>query len=216
MGVLLLKGLFIGILSSAPMGPVGMLCIQRTLNNGKKSGRITGLGAAVGDTLYALITLLTMLGLSFIGEYIEEHHIIFQAIGSLILIIFGYFVGKQNPSKNITQISKDKIPFGKNFGIALFLTLSNVGMLFFYMALFTRFKLIDTSVSFGFSFFIILAIGVGAMSWWLFITFLVNKLRKRFNPRGLKTFNRVVGSILIGIGIFGIVASCVMAYSSMA
>jgi LysE type translocator. len=62
---IIIKGLFIGFLSSAPMGPVGMLCIQRTLNEGKKQGLITGLGAAVGDMLIALLAIIAALGLGF-------------------------------------------------------------------------------------------------------------------------------------------------------
>ncbi len=203
--LIILKGLFIGLISSAPMGPVGMLCIQRTLNDGRRQGLITGAGAAVGDVIYALITAIGALGLSFLAEYIEKHQAPFQIGGSIVLIVFGYFVFRQNPSRNITKLEKSQDSVGKVFGTSLALTLSNIGMLFLYMALFARFNLIDSSQPFIISLAVVPAIGLGAMAWWLFITYLVNKLRSKFNPRGLKLFNKVIGTILMTIGVVGIV-----------
>lgn len=203
--LIILKGLFIGLISSAPMGPVGMLCIQRTLNDGRRQGLITGAGAAVGDVIYALITAIGALGLSFLAEYIEKHQAPFQIGGSIVLIVFGYFVFRQNPSRNITKLEKSQDSVGKVFGTSLALTLSNIGMLFLYMALFARFNLIDSSQPFIVSLAVVPAIGLGAMLWWLFITYLVNKLRSKFNPRGLKLFNKVIGTILMTIGVVGIV-----------
>lgn len=206
---ILLKGILIGLLSSAPMGPVGMLCIQRTLNDGRSHGIVTGFGAAFGDVIYALITVIAALGLGFIADYIEQHQNPFQIGGSIILVVFGYFVFKKNPSKNLTKITKSELPFGKVFGSSLALTLSNVGMLFLYIALFARFNIIDSSKILH-SLLVIPAIGVGALLWWLFITYLVDKLRNKFNPRGLKAFNRVIGSILMIIGAVGILTGAYM------
>ena len=71
---LILKGILIGIIASAPMGPVGILCIQRTLNKGRWYGFATGLGAAISDMLYALITGL---GMSFIMDFISSPQALF-------------------------------------------------------------------------------------------------------------------------------------------
>lgn len=206
---ILLKGLFIGFLSSAPMGPVGMLCVQRTLNDGRPHGIVTGLGAAMGDVIYAFITIIGALGLGFVADYIEQHQSSFQIGGSIILIIFGYFVYNQNPSKNLTKLTKTELPVGKVFGSSLALTLSNIGMLFLYMALFARFNIVESNSALN-SLMVIPAIGVGALGWWLFITYVVDKLRNKFNPRGLKAFNRVVGSILVLVAIVGILTGTYM------
>lgn len=209
MVAIILQGMFIGLLSSAPMGPVGMLCIQRTLNKGRSHGLVTGLGATIGDVIYAIITLIGAFGLSFIIEYLEKHQAGFQIAGSIILLIFGYIVYNQNPSKNLTKLSDEPLPFGKVFASSLALTLSNVGMLFLYIALFARFSLINYT-NLGETLLIVPAVGLGAMLWWLFITYIVDKLRSRFNPRGLKVFNKVIGSILMLIGVFGISSSIYM------
>lgn len=211
----ILKGIFIGLLSSAPMGPVGMLCIQRTLNKGRSHGLVTGLGATAGDVIYAIITLVGAFGLSFIIEYMEKHQAGFQLAGSLVLLIFGYVVYNQNPSKSLTKLSDEPLPVGKIFASSIALTLSNIAMPFLYIALFARFGIIDYS-NMQLSWLVIPAIAAGAILWWLFITYIVDKLRSKFNPRGLKVFNRIVGSILMIIGAVGIISSIYMLASGTA
>ena len=93
---MILKGLAIGVIISAPMGPIGILCIQRTLNKGRWAGFYTGVGAAISDLIYCL---LTAFGLSFVEEFIERHQDIIQLLGSLVLIGFGLYLFKKNPSK---------------------------------------------------------------------------------------------------------------------
>ena len=85
---LIFKGILIGIIASAPMGPVGILCVQRTLNKGRWYGFVTGIGAAVSDMIYALITGLEM---SFVMDLIKNPHnsFVLQITASIILLIFG-------------------------------------------------------------------------------------------------------------------------------
>lgn len=206
---IVLKGLFIGFLSSAPMGPVGMLCIQRTLNEGRKSGLMTGLGAVVGDMLIAFAAILAALGLGFSTTFIHQHEGILKIIGSLVLIIFGYIVFRKNPSRSLKKLAEESSSKWKVFISALFLTVSNIATLFLYVALFARFNVIE-GASFAYDLVTILFIGVGASLWWLLITYIVNKLRKIFNPRGLMIFNRIIGALLIILGIIGIISGTLM------
>ena len=89
------KGLVIGILVSAPMGPIGMLCVQRTLNKGRWHGFITGLGAALSDVIYAL---LTCLGMGVVVNFVEANQTPLQLLGSLVLGVFGYYIFQSNPN----------------------------------------------------------------------------------------------------------------------
>ncbi|MDR0825540.1 MAG: LysE family transporter [Prevotella sp.] len=207
---IILKGLFIGFLSSAPMGPVGMLCIQRTLNEGKKHGLFTGVGAAVGDMLISLLAIVAALGLGFSTEFIQQHEGPLKVLGSIVLIVFGYIVFKKNPSRNLTKLKENPMSYSKVFASSLILTLSNIATLFLYIALFARFNVIDADKPFGYDLITILFIGIGAMSWWLLVTYLVNKLRVRFNLRGLQIFNKIIGILLIGLGIAGIITGTLM------
>lgn len=191
------------------MGPVGMLCVQRTLNDGRKHGLITGLGAVVGDVIFAIITLIGTLGLGFILYYIEKHHAFLQIAGSIILIIFGYVVFRQNPARNLQKYTTTDHSYGKVFVSSLALTVSNIGVLFLYIALFARFNLVDPC-NYGKTLMVIPSIAIGALLWWLFITYVVNKLRTIFNPRGLKVFNKIVGVILIVIGVVGFISGIYM------
>ena len=188
------------------MGPVGILCIQRTMIEGRRSGLITGFGAACGDFVYAMVAMIGALGLSMINEYIERHQSIFQILGSVVLIIFGLILYRQNPSKSLTKMEKIKLPFGKLYVSSLLLTLSNIGVLFLYMALFTRFPLFNHDYSILFSILLILILGFGAFCWWLFITYIVSKFRHKLNPRGLRAFNKLVALIIIILGIGGIMS----------
>lgn len=207
---IILKGLFIGFLSSAPMGPVGMLCIQRTLNEGRKNGLITGLGAVVGDMLIALLAIIAALGLGFSTEFIQQHEGPLKVIGSVVLIVFGYIIFNKNPSKSLTKLEENKMSTWKVFMSSLFLTVSNIATLFLYVALFARFNVIDADKPFGYDLITILFIGIGASLWWLLVTYLVNKLRSRFNPRGLQIFNKIIGVLLIGLGVVGIITGTLM------
>ena len=99
---LLLKGLIIGIVVSAPLGPVGVLCIQRTLNKGRWFGFVTGVGAALSDICYALITGY---GMSFMDELILKHHIFLQVVGSIMLLAFGIYTFRSNPVKSLRPSS---------------------------------------------------------------------------------------------------------------
>lgn len=207
---IILKGLFIGFLSSAPMGPVGMLCIQRTLNEGKRNGLITGLGAVVGDMLIALLAIIAALGLGFSTEFIQQHEGPLKVVGSIVLIVFGYVVYKQNPSKRLTKLKEKSMSYWKVFVSSLILTVSNIATLFLYIALFARFNVIDADKPFGYDLITILFIGIGASLWWLLVTYVVNKLRSRFNPRGLQIFNKIIGILLIGLGVAGIITGSLM------
>ena len=96
----IIAGLAIGILISAPMGPIGMLCIQRTLNKGRASGFFTGVGAAFSDLLYSL---LTGFGLSFVINFIEKNQTVLQIFGSVVLLGFGVYIARKNPAKMIKE-----------------------------------------------------------------------------------------------------------------
>ena len=84
---LMLKGLAIGVIVSAPLGPVGVMCIRRTLNKGRWHGFITGMGASLSDLFYAMVTGL---GMSFVFDFINNAHNMFvlQLVGSILLFIF--------------------------------------------------------------------------------------------------------------------------------
>ena len=195
-----IKGIIIGLATSVPLGPIGMLAIQRTLNRGLKHGLFTGLGGTVSDIVYSVIILFF---LSFVIDTIEVHRHAIQIIGSVIIIFFGLWIFRSNP---IAQPLPHEKPvehsllndFVSSFG----LTLSNPLIIFVLIALFSHlnFETAETSVTgqvLGLT-----AIFTGSISWWIFLTTFVNRFRTRFNIRGLKIINRVTGSVIMSLGLF--------------
>lgn len=198
----IIKGLFIGILVSAPMGPIGVLCIQRTLREGRYHGFVSGIGATLSDLIYAIISGL---GVSFIMDFIQANHYPLQIVGSIFLVIAGYFIYQSNPARKLLKQDEKKSPYWKNLASSFLLNLSNIGILFFFIAMFARFNFIDPNRSTQ-NIVGILSIGIGTIIWWLLISTIVDRVRTRFNPRALKVFNNILGIVLIVIGAVGLIS----------
>ena len=130
------KGIIIGVIVSAPMGPIGILCVQRTLNRGRLHGLATGLGAMVSDLFYASITLIAM---GFVDELMQANEQVIQYIGSTVIILFGIGIFSTNPLKILKPNSAaPETRYYQDFVTAFFLTLSNVAIVFLFISLFAR------------------------------------------------------------------------------
>lgn len=189
------KGILIGIIASAPMGPVGILCVQRTLNKGRWFGFITGVGAAISDFIYALIVGL---GMSFIMEPLQnpEYQFILQITGSVILLLFGIYCFISNPTKKIHKSGNTKGTLLHNGLTAFLVTFSNPLIIFLLMATYAQFAFVQPSRPFemviGFA-----CIPIGALIWWYGLTWLINKIRGIFDVNGISIINKVIGSIVV-------------------
>lgn len=199
---LLVKGIIVGVVVSAPLGPVGVLCIQRTLNKGRWYGFVTGLGAALSDICYALITGY---GMSFMGELILKHQMFLQVVGSIMLLAFGIYTFRSNPVKSLRPTSNNRGSLLHNFVTAFFVTLSNPLIIFLFIGLFARFSFVMPGSPLGFQLVGYLAIILGALIWWFSITYFVNKVRTRFNVRGIWILNRIIGVVVVIASVVGIV-----------
>lgn len=190
-------GIIIGILVSAPMGPIGMLCIQRTLSKGRWYGFVSGLGAALSDLLYAAITSLFM---GLVVDFISAYQRPLQIVGSIIIALFGIFIFRSNPAANIQNDSEEKqSSYIQDFVTAFLLTFSNISIVFLYIALFANFRFVLPE--FRMAVAGLTGVAVGAVLWWLLITFLVSRMRPWFNLRGLKRLNMIVGSAVIILAV---------------
>lgn len=198
------RGLAIGIIISAPMGPVGILCVQRTLDKGRKTGLYTGVGAAISDLMYCL---LTGFGLSFIEDFLERNSNIIQFIGSLVLIGFGIYLFKSNPSRKLKKPVEQKIPAGRNILNGFLFTVSNPLIIFLIIGLFARFNFLLPENQFYHYFIGFVSIFIGALIWWYFVTYFVDKVRAHFNLRSMWLINKIIGSVIFVFAIVGIVTA---------
>jgi threonine/homoserine/homoserine lactone efflux protein len=192
---MIVKGAIIGIVVSAPMGPTGVLCIQRTLNKGRWYGFATGCGAALSDIIYAIITGY---GMSFVVDYIEDPHLLFwmKLVGCALLFIFGIYTFHSNPAGEIRNVSHNKGSLVTTFITGFSTTFLNPGIVFLFLAMFGQFTFIvpDNPIPqiAGYIFIVI-----GALLWWFVLSWLVDKVRNRFEERGLWIINRVIGVIVM-------------------
>lgn len=199
---LLIKGFIIGVVVSAPLGPVGVLCIQRTLNKGRWYGFVTGLGASVSDIAYAL---LTGYGMSFVFAFISANMFYLQLLGSIMLFVFGVYTFRSNPVRALRPASPSTGSYLHNFVTAFAVTLSNPLIIFLFIGLFARFTFVTPQIHIYEQVIGYLSIALGAFTWWFCITFFVSKLRSRFNVRGIWMINRVIGGVVMILSVVGII-----------
>ena len=197
------KGIIIGILVSAPMGPIGLMCIQRTLNKGRWHGFFSGVGAAISDLFYAAITCL---GLGIVISFVETHQAILQIIGSVLLFFFGLYTLLSNPSQNYRSEGSGRTStYYQDVVTAFLLTLSNPLIILPYIAFQAQFNFVDPNGTFASLVVGLLCIAAGAILWWFMITTIVGKLRNIFKLRGLWVMNKVVGTIIMILALVGVV-----------
>ena len=191
----IVKGMLIGMIASAPMGPVGILCVQRTLNKGRWYGFATGLGASVSDIIYAGIAGF---GMSFVMDFVNnaQTKFLLQLMGSVILLIFGIISYRANPTKNMHMSSKQKGTLWHNGFTAFLVTFSNPLIIFLFMGCFAQFAFVvpDHPVEMCLGY---LSIVFGALLWWYGLTWLIDKVRTIFDTTGIIIINKVIGSIVI-------------------
>lgn len=195
------RGMATGILISAPMGPIGMLIIQRTLSKGRWPAMFTGIGAALSDLIYCL---LAGLGLSIVTEFIEKQQIWLQLGGAVVLAIFAVYLFRKNPTRALKSVREaPSSNYWADFVTGFLFTFSNPLILFFIVGLFARFCLILPDFTLGHYIFVYICIFGGALLWWYGVTWLVNRLRRRFNVRSLWLVNRIIAILLFvmaGVG----------------
>ena len=208
---LILKGFVIGVIVSAPLGPVGVLCIRRTLNKGRWHGFMTGAGASVSDLVYAAITIY---GMSFVFDFINNANNMFvlQLVGSALLFGFGIHTFltnphayRANPMDRLASYPVTKSKLAYNFVTGFALAIGNPLIILMFVALFARMSFVLPELTLGERLAGYTAIWVGALTWWFCITWLVEKLGNRFDVRGIWVLNRVIGSMVMLFGVVGAV-----------
>ncbi len=204
MGVeFLIKGLIVGFLASIPLGPVGVLCIQRTINKGRYSGLISGMGAATVDMFFALVAAL---GLTYIINFIEEKQFFIQLIGGGVLILLGTKIFNTNPIKQIRKHRRKKNKLIEDYFSVLFLTLSNPLAVFLFIAAFAGIGMVTSNDSSLKSSLIILGVFLGATLWWSTLTFFIDFFRKHFRLKQLWWINKIAGVLVILFGVTAILS----------
>lgn len=198
----LIKGLILGITVAAPVGPIGLLCINRTLNKNYFSGVISGMGATFADVFYGVIAGF---GVSFLSNFLLEHTFSFQLVGGFALIIVGTKTIMKKKLENKADVIKPikfrKRNYVKDFISSFALTLSNPVTILFFTAVFATFGLTSNDTNVHSASLLILGVFIGSGLWWMFINGLAIKLKERIGLKFLSKINIISGSLIIGFGI---------------
>lgn len=192
-----IKGLIIGIVVSAPVGPIGVLCIQRTLTGGRRAGIATALGAASSDLFYAIIAVF---GMSFVVDYIESNQTLLQVLGTIVIFFFGLHTFRNDPRQKLKKFEKDEQQTGfvSSFFSAMGLTVTNPLVVFLFIFLFAKLHYISDDITLCKSLLSIVFIMFGAGFWWTLMIYAIDQFRTRFfNVRQLYVVNRVAGALLM-------------------
>lgn len=192
-----IKGLLVGLSISAPVGPMGLLCIRRTLAFGRLSGILTGLGVATADGTFST---LAAFGVAVISQVLTEHGLLFRLFGAMVLCLLGariFFSKIQAGTPETVLPAERRI---RMYLTALLLALSNPLGILFFTAVFAGSGLADTNGSLPSAVLLVAGVASGSLLWWVLLSTVVSLLGRKLSPRTLSWINRASGLL---IALFG-------------
>jgi len=193
--IFFLKGLLIGFLMAAPVGPIGILCIRRTLTEGRMVGLVSGLGIATADAIYGCITGL---GLTFISNFLIRQQIVLQVIGGSFLCYLGLRILLARHVE--MAITKKRTQLVGSFTSTFFLTLTHPMTIFIFLAIFSGLGMAEIPGHLPIM-TLVLGIFIGSTLWWVILTTAISLLRASFSAQGVLWVNRISGVLITGFGI---------------
>jgi len=191
-----IKGMVIGLLISLPVGPIAVLCIHRTLNEGKIHGMVSGLGAATADVVYGF---LAASGLSFISNFLIKEQLWFRLLGGFFLCYMGV---KLLRSRVIQKtVSEDSANYFSNYVSALFLALSNPGTFLVLAAIFAGLGVTQTRVHHVSVGLLVSGVFLGSGLWWFILSSVTGVFLKKLDYVKLAWLNRISAIVIAGFGV---------------
>lgn len=185
----LIKGLIIGFLIACPVGPVNILCIRRTLTEGRIQGLISGLGAAAADTIYGFIAAFS---LTFISDFLVKHQIGIRVVGAFFLCIMGIRIFLTKSTNKPIQLNSSNL-IG-NFGSTFIITLMNPISILAFTIVFASVGISHSSHTLDG--FLVAGVFIGSSIWWLLLSGTAGFFHKRISPDNLLWLNKVSGIII--------------------
>jgi threonine/homoserine/homoserine lactone efflux protein len=200
--VVLLQGVVLGIAIAAPVGPIGLLCIRRTLQHGPLMGFFTGFGAAVADTIFGAIAAF---GVSAALSFLRGNEVGFQLVGGVFLMVVAIRTFRQKPRDEEREAARapDTPSFLGGFLTGLSLTLTNPATIMAFIAIFAGFGLggnlghVDATT-------LVLGVFLGASAWWMSLSMGVAAVRHRISDEHLTLLNHCTGLALAGFGLWAL------------
>jgi threonine/homoserine/homoserine lactone efflux protein len=195
---LFLQGVFIGIAIAAPVGPIGLLCFQRTLTKGWLHGLLSGLGAATADAVYAVVAAL---GLSAAVVWLTGSSNWLQFSGGIFLCWLGLSTIRSRATDPAAASAGSPI---KDYATTFMLTLANPATVLAFIAIFAGAGAIDPETNRPLA--LVFGVFLGSALWWLALTTIAASLKHRFNAAHIRWLNILSGTAILGFGLW-VVAS---------
>jgi threonine/homoserine/homoserine lactone efflux protein len=196
---LLFKGIIIGLAIAAPVGPIGVLCIRRTLVEGRTSGFVSGLGAATADAVYGS---LAALGLTFVANFLVSGEMWLRLVGGAFLVFLGVRTFLARPAEPTVSTGKSGLPGA--YISTLFLTLTNPATILSFAAIFAALGAGSAGGDVPSAMLLVLGVFLGSALWWLVLSGVAGLFRARLSVGGLRWVNRISGTVLATFGVLAV------------
>jgi threonine/homoserine/homoserine lactone efflux protein len=194
---LLIKGLVIGVSIAAPVGPIGLLCIRRSLEQGRIAGFASGLGAATADAAYGCVAGF---GLTAVSSFLLAHVFALHLGGGAALCYMGARTFLSPPA---LREANGAGGLRSAYWSTLLLTLANPTTILSFIAVFAGFGLV-ASPSYGAAATLVAGVFIGSALWWLILSSSVALMRHRVSPQWMQRINRLSGGSIVVFGLYAL------------
>ena len=201
---LFIKGFVIGFSIAAPVGPIGILCIQRTLSGGNIQGLATGMGAATADALYGFIAAF---GLTFISNFLVDQSIWFRIIGGLFLCYLGIRAFLRKFQEQTVSVANSTILSA--YGTTFFLTLTNPMTILFFAGIFAGLGIVSESIHYASAGLMVIGVFSGSGAWWLLLSGATGIFRNKISGGKLALVNKISGFIILVFGVVALISAAI-------
>ncbi|SDP16111.1 Threonine/homoserine/homoserine lactone efflux protein [Paenibacillus sp. yr247] len=194
----LLKGILLGLSIAAPVGPIGILCIRRTITLGRLHGFLSGLGAASADAFYGFIAGF---GLTLITSFLLDQKVLLQAVGGLFLCYLGVRTFRSKPAADAAKASGNSL--FRSYASTLMLTITNPMTIMSFLGAFAGLGMGGSQTGIVSAVALVIGVFVGSALWWLALSLVIGMFRDRIHVSAFRWINRISGVVLT---IFGLIA----------
>jgi threonine/homoserine/homoserine lactone efflux protein len=192
---LFIQGIIIGLTLAAPVGPISLLCIHRTVANGRLHGIISGLGVATSDSFYAAVAFL---GLTAVSGLIIGNQTVFRLVAGVILVLIGIRVFLSVPAEVST--GRDPEPYLRDYLSMVAITAANPLTIIFYITILPGFGVVALGTSLIAALPFVTGIFIGSAMWWIILCGSLGSVRSRLSAGNLRWINRVSGVLITCFG----------------
>jgi threonine/homoserine/homoserine lactone efflux protein len=200
---ILFKGIILGLSVSVPLGPIGIILVNRTLKRGMLSGLFSGMGLATADTILAIVAGL---GFTFVISIFQDEKVIVSLISGLVIIGVGIKVFTNNPVKEFRKKEKSNKSLLRDYFSILVLALSNPFTIFIFVAFFSGIQINSDIKPQLVPFLFVPGVFIGTLSWWFFLSYFVSRFKKNIRLRSIVKVNQIAGIAIMILGIFVLIS----------